>query len=189
MYGDRIKQILGETDSFVYGVYTENAYQDLYSIRHLMDLSGYDKSTVLGQFHDNSNKKVPGKFSDEKPHAVIKEVVALKPKMYSILCKQLTCVRSDFNPNHTCIDKCRIGHSATAKGISKVAKQKITHDEYKKVLLTSGSTMTSAHTIRTFNNSLYSVKITKRGLSAFDDKKFIMDNKIETLSYGHYKLR
>ena len=88
-----------------------------------------------------------------------------------------------------CSENCRIGHSATAKGVSRTAKQKITHAEYKSVLLTSGTTMTSAQSIRTFNNSLYSVKISKRGLSAYDDKKFILENKIETLSYGHYKLR
>ena len=120
---------------------------------------------------------MPGKFSDEKPYAVIKEVIALKPKMYSILCQDLSeCKEKRLDNLHSCTEKCHIKHSATAKGVSKISKQKITHQEYD-TLLTSGTTMTSAKTIKTFNNSLYSVKITKRGLSAFDDKKYILDNK------------
>lgn len=178
MYNSKIQLLLSDTDSLVYGVQTENAYKDLYSIRHLMDLSGYNEQTVLGQFCDMSNKKVVAKFSDEKPLEIIKECVALKPKMYSILTKQLI-------PK----DNCSIGHSAIAKGVPKVAKKKIKHDEFRNVLLNSGTTMTTAKTIRTFNNKLFSVSISKRGLSSYDDKKYILNDKITTLSYGHYSLR
>ena len=190
MYKDKIKLILSDTDSFIYGVYTEDSYQDLYDIKNLMDLSGYQQDTSLGKFIDSKNKKVPGKFSDEKPNAIIKEVIALKPKMYSILCQDLSeCREIKLDTLHSCCEKCNIKHSATAKGVSRTAKQKITHQEYNDTLLTSGTTIISAKNIRTFSNSLYSVKITKRELSAYDDKKYILDNKINTLSYGHYKLR
>ena len=54
-----------------------------------MDLSGYSTDSPLKKYHNSQNKKVPGKFSDEKPEEVIKEVVDLKPKMYSILAKLL----------------------------------------------------------------------------------------------------
>ena len=33
MYGDKLKLILSDTDSFIYGVETEDAYKDLYSIK------------------------------------------------------------------------------------------------------------------------------------------------------------
>ena len=87
-YGERIKLILSDTDSFIYGVYTNDAYEDMYQIRHLLDLSGYNQNTPLGKFYDSSNRKVPGKFSDEKPQEIIREVIALKPKMYSLLTKK-----------------------------------------------------------------------------------------------------
>ena len=35
---------------------------------------------------------------------------------------------------------------------------------------------------------IYSVVVQKRGLSGFDDKKFILDDGISTLSYGHKQL-
>ena len=108
--------------------------------------------------------------------------------MYSLLTQKLKCGKVN-SKDHICNELCLIGHSAIAKGISRTAKDKTTHNEYKDVLLSSGTTQSSFQTIRTLHNSLYSVKITKRGLSAYDDKKFILDNKIETLSYGRYKLR
>ena len=178
MYADKVKLILSDTDSFVYGVYTEDSYLDLYNNRHYMDLSGYDHCTVLGKFYDKSNKKIPGKFSDEKPLHIIKEVVALKPKMYSILTQKL-------HPEGSC----STNHFATAKGVPGNAKKKITHEDYKSVLMNLGTNMTTSKTIRTFNNKLYSVRITKRGLSAYDDKKFILEDKVSTLSYGHFRLR
>ena len=74
-----------------------------------------------------------------------------------------------------------------AKGVSTVSKRKMTHVDYKSVLLNSGTTTTSSNAMRTLNNSMYSVHIRKLRLSAYDDKKYILNNKINTLSYGHYR--
>ena len=188
-YGNNIKLLLSDTDSFMYAVQTEDGYQDLYNLRNYMDLSGYSTSSLLGRFRDSSNKKVPGKFSDEKPNEIIEEVIALKPKMYSVKTKILECKKMKVDAKHTCSDACFKGNSVTAKGIKKSAQKFINHEDYRKVLLTSSTTMTSARTIRAFNHKLYSIIITKRGLSAFDDKKYILDNGIDTCSYGHYKLK
>ena len=184
-YGERIKLILSDTDSFIYGVFTENGYEDLYSMRELMDLSGYVENTPLSRFNDPTNKKVPGKFSDEKPTEIISEVIALKPKMYSVMTKKLVTRCSE---QHECTSSCLIGHSVTAKGIAKAAQRRIRHEDYRNVLDTQSTTMTKSQTIRVFGNKIFSVVVQKRGLSGFDDKKFILDDGISTLSYGHKKL-
>ena len=184
-YGGKIKLLLSDTDSFIYAAYTDDGYEDLYSIRQHMDLSGYSKDS---SFYDSTNKKVPGKFSDEKPKEIIRESINLKPKMYSLLTKKLECKEVEDDPKHECDSKCFIGHSATAKGVPESAKKFITHDHYRNVLETHGTTVTSAKSIRSFGHNLYSIAIRKRGLSSFDDKKYILDNGIEMLSYGHYKL-
>ena len=183
-YGDRITLLLSDTDSFVYSVFTEDGYQDLYDMRNHMDLSGYHKDTQLGRFLDLSNKKVPGKFSDEKPLEVIKEVIALKPKMYSIETKKLICLK-----DHVCTSECLSGQSATAKGVTKVAQRSYKHQHYKEVLEKRSTLMATNKTIRTFDHHLYSVQINKRGLSAYDDKKYILPCGVKTLSYGHYLLK
>jgi len=184
-YGNDIKLILSDTDSFIYGVFTRDGYEDLYRMRNLMDLSGYLNGTPLARFHDPANKKVPGKFSDEKPTEIISEVIALKPKMYSVVTKKLLfkCEKA-----HNCTSSCSIGHSVTAKGITKTAQRKIRHEDYRRVLSTQCTTITKSQTIRTFGNKIYSVVVQKRGLSGFDDKKFILDDGISTLSYGHKQL-
>ena len=186
-YGDNIKLLLSDTDSFIYGVYTEDGYQDLFDLREVMDLSGYSKTSILAPFKDMTNKKVPGKFSDEKPNEIIKEVIALKPKMYSVLTKVLECKNSDSD--HVCDVQCFLGHRATAKGVPGSAKKALTHDNYKTVLENSGTTTNSAKTIRADKHKLYTHIVTKRGLSSYDDKKYIMDDGINTCSYGHYKLQ
>ena len=188
-YGDQIKLLLSDTDSFVYAVYTADGYKDLYDLREYMDLSDYREDTCIGQFHDSTNKKIPGKFSDEKPKEIIEEVIALKPKMYSILTKKLVCEKAEEHekfPNHVCVKNCFTGHKAIAKGIPEASKKSISHEDYRKVLELKNTTMTTARTIRSFNNKLYSIAIQKRGLSAYDDKKYILADGVNTLSYGHY---
>ena len=137
-YGNKIKLILSDTDSFIYGVVTKDGYEDLYSLRDLMDFSGYVKGTPLARFHDPANKKVPGKFSDEKPTEIINEVIALKPKMYSVMTKQLLV---KCEKPHNCTSSCFIGHSVTAKGITKTAQRKIRHEDFRKVLSTQCTTV------------------------------------------------
>ena len=188
MYGDRIRLLLSDTDSFIYGVHTEDAYQDLFNIKDFMDLSGYEESTVLGKYADPTNRKVPGKFSDEKPTEVIREVISLKPKMYSVLTKKLMCPRTARDDKHSCVSDCFEGGSITAKGISKTAQKGISHEDYRMVLDEKTTTMTTVKTIRSLNHNLYSINIRKRGLSCFDDKKYLLADGVSTLSYGHFRI-
>ena len=177
-YEDQIKRLLSDTDSFIYVVNTEDAYHDFYNLREYMNLNGYSEreNANLCKFQDIDNKKVPGKFSDEKPNEIIKEVVALKPKMYSLL----TC---------SLLENKQESHQ-TAKGITIVAQWSISHQDYLDTLNNIGTTMVTSKAIRSFSQQLYSIEIKKRGLSSYDDKKHFLDNGIKTLSlsYGHYKI-
>ena len=56
-YEDRIKLLLSDTDSFIYSVYTNDAYSDLYDLREYMDLSGYSTDSSLKKYHNSQNKK------------------------------------------------------------------------------------------------------------------------------------
>ena len=192
MYGNKINLLLSDTDSFIYGVETEDGYEDLYNIRHKLDLSGYDKSTSLGKYHDPKNKKIPGMFSDERPTEIIKEVIALKPKMYSLLTQKLKCEHR--HDRGKCSKDCLEKTSITAKGITKSAQRSISHENYRECLnfrddpFNKGNTLTTIKSIRSFEHKIYSLSIRKRGLSAYDDKKYITYDGIRTLSYGHYKI-
>lgn len=190
-YGDGVKLLLSDTDSFIYAAYTEDGYQDLYDLKDHMDLSGYVENTPLYSYRDPANKKIPGKMSDEKPTEIIREVIALKPKMYSVLTQKLICDKVDNEdyPDHQCEPTCFIGGSVTAKGVPGTARKRIKHSDYRNILDNRGTNMIHASTIRSFNHKLYSINISKRGLSSYDDKKYILEDGISCLSYGHYRLR
>ena len=137
-YGNKIKLLLSDTDSFIYAVNTKDAYHDLYDLKEYMDLSSYSTISPLQKYHNSVNKKVPGKFSDEKPEEVIKEVVALKPKMYSVLAKPLL--------------KHGLTSHTTAKGISKVTQKTITHQDYLDTLRNRGTTVVTSNAIQSFSH-------------------------------------
>ena len=175
MYGDKIKLLLSDTDSFIYSVFTEDGYQDLWKLKEHMDMSVYSKDS---KFYSPENKKVIGKFSDEKPGHIIKEVIALKPKMYSILAEALPA--SGEEPKE---------HFVVAKGITKAAQKTMTHEGYRSVLDSGGVSMCKINSIRSFKHKLFTISVNKRGLSSYDDKKYILDDGIHTLCYGHFKIK
>ena len=69
------------TDSLAYEIKSENAYEEFYKWKDLLDFSNYLKDS---KFFDESNKKVIGKMKDEYGGVIIDEFIGLKPKMYSI---------------------------------------------------------------------------------------------------------
>ena len=174
MYGDKIKLLLSDTDSFIYSVFTEDGYQDLWKLKEHMDMSVYSKDS---KFYSPENKKVIGKFSDEKPGHIIKEVIALKPKMYSILAEALPA--SGEEPKE---------HFVVAKGITKAAQKTLTHEGYRSVLDSAGVSMCKIDSIRSFKRKLFTISVNKRGLSSYDDKKYILDDGVHTLCYGHFRI-
>ena len=93
------------------------------------------------------------------------------------------------DPKHICTKACLDGHSASAKGVSRSAKKKISHSDYVSVLNNCNATTCSNRSLRSFERKLYSIDVTKRSIFAYDDKKFILENGVDTLSYGHYKLK
>ena len=80
------------------------------------------------------------------------------------------------------------GSHQTVKGITKVAQRSISHQVYLDTLKNIGTTMVTSKAIQSFSHQLYSIEIKKSGLYSYDDKKHILDNDIEMLSNGHYKI-
>ena len=108
-YGENIKLLYTDTDSFIFHVLTEDFYMDMKQMMEYLDTCDYPVSHVL---HSNHNKKVMGKFKDETNGLPIAEFIGLKAKMYSIL-------------NADKLSHC------TAKGIKKNAvKQSFHHKLY-----------------------------------------------------------
>lgn len=78
--------------------------------------------------------------------------------------------------------------SKTAKGVPKTAKKKMTFEDYKTTLDTSSVSTVTFRSIRGVKHNNQTFEFKKRGLSAQDDKKYILPDGVNTLSYGHYAI-
>jgi len=167
-YGNKAKLLFTDTDSLTYEIETEDVYQDFWNNKDLFDNSDYPESSP---YFDNRNKKIIGKFKDEACGISITEFIGLRSKMYSYI--------KDNNKG-----------GKTAKGIKKnIIKNNIKHTDYKNVLLENKQMQHTMKTIRSSKHQLGSYEINKVSLSCFDDKRYISTNGIESLAYGHYKIK
>ena len=169
-YGDKAKLLLTDTDSLMYEIQTEDFYKDIIrDLKDRFDTSGYPPDHPSG-IPSGFNKKVLGMFKDEVNGNVIDEFVGLRAKLYSY--KMFEGEESK---------KC--------KGIKKsVVKKSITHEDYKKCLLTGEKQLRKQNIIRSYKHEVYTEEVNKIALSANDDKRYILEDGINTFALGHYKI-
>ena len=78
--------------------------------------------------------------------------------------------------------------SKKCKGISKtVTKNDIAFEDYKNVLFKQTIQMRKMNVIRSHKHEIFTEEINKIALSGNDDKRIIMEDRIRTMAYGHYK--
>jgi hypothetical protein len=132
----------------------------------LFDTSEYAKDHPL---HSIINKKVLCKMKDETHDIPIQKFMGLRPKLYSIL----------YTKNNNLVEK------KTATGVNKlVAKKYIRHDNYKTCLFDKNQTKGSMNQIRSYGHEIYSIKLNKIALSPYEDKRFILEDGVNTLAQG-----
>ena len=170
-YGNKATLLFTDTDSLTYHIETEDLYKDMKESSELFDFSGYEGEGYLSQ--DNTNKKVIGKFKDETDGAPIKEFIGLRSKMYSVL-----------------LDSGK--EKKTGKGIKKSAlKTQCKHENYKKCLFgdfKDQRQLVSFNNLRSTDHKISMYRFTKVGLSCSNDKQYLLEDGITSLSYGHYKI-
>ena len=140
----------------------------MYDNKEYFDLSDITNPTLL-KYKDDTNKKVLGKMKMEYINTPITEFVALKSKMYSL--------RFDTGLE-----------SKRAKGIvNYVTKNEIKHEMYNNTLATNGMMYSKMNVIRSQKHNLYTMTMNKISLSAYDDKRYILKNGIDSYAHGHYR--
>ena len=171
-YGERAQLCFTDTDSLLYLIQTQDIYVDMKDQSQLYDFSDYPKEHDL---HSTANKKVLGKMKDELSGKPICEFVGLRSKMYSI---QVGCPTSVNGGEQ----------KKTAKGVKRETIRKcLTHEMFKECLLSGKSFVERMRNIRSYNHNIFSTLQEKVALSAFDDKRYILDDGIHTRAYGHYR--
>ena len=163
-YGDRVELLYTDTDSLLLEIQTEDVYSDMSEHQSLYDTSDYPEDHPL---HSKVNKKVLGKMKDECAGRAIEEYVGLRPKMYSILEASGACIKK-------------------AKGVKKnVVKKHIRHEQYREALFGKKTFRHSMDVLRSEKHHIYGLHLNKVSLSPFDSKRWIAENGVDTLAYGH----
>ena len=154
-----VRFLFTDTDSVVYEITDSNVYEQCFKDRDLFDFSGYPINSV---YYDSSSKKVLGQMKDEFSGVKISVLVGLKSKMYSLI---------------ACDDK----EVSKAKGVNK----KLKHNEYIDVLF---GRKVVKHKMKRIQSKLHQIgtcNLHKISLSCFDDKRYVLDDGINTLAYFH----
>jgi hypothetical protein len=132
----------------IYKIMAENENNDLF------DSSDYPVEHIS---HSDKNKKVIGKLTDELSGNVMNHFVSLRSKMYSY---------HKFD-----------GEFKRCKGIKRcVVKNEIKFDDYYGCLFGNEKTQHTFQTFKSINHELYTISSTKKGLSAFDTKRYYIDH-------------
>ena len=163
-YHNKAELLFTDTDSLMYYIKTKDFYKDISSdIQDKFDTSDYDPNHESG-IQTGVNKKVIGMFKDEVAGKQITHFAGLRPKLYSFKVEDGSLTK-----------KC--------KGISKnVVKNEIEFEDYVSCLLTGERQNKSMKIIRSENHDIYSKEVNKLALSNEDDKRIVLENKINTLA-------
>ena len=120
----------------------------------MFDLSGSYREDM----RDNTNKKVMGKFKDEMDGLIIKELLAMNPKVYSIM-HQHYDDKGDHHEDY---------NTKKLKGLSKVVvKKNLTHEDYNSVLATDQPLARDTTSLRSLNHNVYTYTQTKVALTSW----------------------
>lgn len=167
-YGDNVEMVYTDTDSFIMEIKTSCFYNDMLNSLDRYDTSDYPEPNTFKI--PRVNKKVPGLFKDELNGIVMTEFVGLRSKMY-------------------CVKAAGVEKMKKAKGIKKYAlNKKITFQDYVDCIRNNCAISRTQNTFRSKNHTVFSVKQNKIALSPFDNKRYILENNINTLPWGHYKI-
>ena len=170
-YGDKAKLVFTDTDSLMYEIETEDFYKDISGdVKNRFDTSDYPENHP-SKIPTGINKKMLGMFKDEAAGKIIKEFVGLRAKLYSF--------KMDEG-----------GESKKCKGVKKqVVENSITHEDYKTCLRTGKEQLRKQNILRSYDHEVYTEEVNKIALSAQDDKRYILNDGVHTLAWGHHKIK
>lgn len=167
-FGDKCRMMYTDTDSFIYHIKGANIYEVIKENIDKFDTSDYPENNQFGI--PRKNKKVIGLFKDETCSKIIESVIGLRSKMYSVKIQGEDTIKK-------------------AKGVkTRVVKNKITYEDYKDCLFNQTIKKVHQNTIRSRLHVVRTEKQEKIALSPHDDKRHLLPNDTNTLSWGHWSI-
>ena len=179
---DEIELCFTDTDSLLYDIQTDDIFADMGQAdrNDNFDFSGYLKGKDGYFLQSNKNKKILGKFKDELNGCPLLEFIGLRSKCYSLLSY------GEVKDNRVIHEK--LSEKQVDKGVKKSVKKKhLRHRHYKEVLNNLSEIVITQNVIKSKKHSIGTYHQRKTALTAFDTKRWVCSNNVNTLAYGHYK--
>jgi len=157
-YGPKAKLLMTDMDSLMYEIETDDFFEDIREDnKDKFDTSNFENYSL-----PRLNKKVPGMFKDEVGGKIISEFVGLRAKLYAY--------KKELDEEKKC------------KGVKKgVVKNNISFDDYKNCLFYGKKQRRTMNVIRSRQHEIFTETVNKVALSANDDKRIILPDRINTL--------
>ena len=167
-YGDKMRLLFTDTDSFILLVETPDQHADMADMMEWFDTSNFPIDHPL---YSTANRRKLGYFKSETGAHCPSEFCGLRSKMYS-----LWTPNSD-DDRHTYVK---------AKGIPKAhVKRHVKRHQYLHVLNSWSTTRCKFRAFRSANHEVTTREFTKVCLSALDDKRYLLPDGVTSLPYGH----
>ena len=149
----KLELLGGDTDSFFLSLTVDiqtSSSDILKNLESFVDFSNYPTDHPL---FSNVNKAKLGCFKDECAGREIKEMILLKPKMYSIKMKESN------------------EEIKRAKGVSKSIVRNLRHEKYKQVYKSLRETNVQMTILKSIEHRVHTFTFNKRALSCWEDKR------------------
>lgn len=166
------KLLYMDTDSFIYDINTQDFYKDLKALAEnntpYFDTSNFAQNNQFGIPQINHQKL--GTMKDELKGKLMRRYCALSPKCYIY----------ETQEEET---------SIRAKGVQRRVACNLTFEDYDSCL--NDPTIKIMKEQKIFRSHLHTVfteVMTKIALSGQDSKRFILDDCVNTLAWGHYRV-
>lgn len=162
-YGEHVKLLYMDTDSFILEVETKDFYNDMKLNLNLFDTSNYPENNI---YNLPKNVSEVGKFKDEMAGDPIEHFVGTGAKAY--------CVKT----------KCSI--QKKAKGVQRTAiRKQLDISDYKEVVQKDSKIYCQMYVFKSRLHNMFTELINKVALSSDDDKRFRIPGSTKTLAWGH----
>lgn len=168
-WGDNAKLLMTDTDSLSYQITTRCVNEDIQDDLHLFDTSSLPVEHPL---YSNLNKGVLGKMKDEAQGKLLYKFIGLGPKSYCFL-------GSD--------EQDQPFKKMAMKGIPQyVQKRSVTFEMLERVLFNQNILSCKINSIRSYKHKIYNISAKKYVSHGFDSKRYILEDGVQTLPYGHF---
>jgi hypothetical protein len=168
-FGPSFELLMTDTDSFIFSCDRAALEPGILAAADIMDFSSAPRDSAIYKA-TCANKGVLGKMKDETAGCEIAEFIGLRPKLYSVLYA---------NGKNT----------KKAKGVDgRTVKAKISHEDYRAALLGRTDHRVTFTKIGCRNHQLCTQSISKSGLSPLDNKRYVLDDGVNTWPHGYHRL-